>query len=219
MSLWMRPCWWTLASAAAARTAMRRNLSRPTGVPMRLLSNSPPGSSSTNMLRPGSRTSSSGRTAQAASSSSLKEYSRARRSRVAGAGCSDVGNEIRTSLRPPAAPSCHPRPKTSSPSSDKISRIPIPLWPKLGNASNLRASPLSWLRRAAIHDCPPPTQDCVSVRGSRSRSARGHRASTQQIQWLRGAPAMPMRGFFDRHSRAITSSCCSNSGIASHPLP
>ena len=91
MSLWTRPRWWSLPRAAAMPMARRRKLPTSMGAPSSRSSGSPPGSSSTSMVRPRSRTSSSGRTAQAPSSSSFSPYSWARRSRVAGVGCSAAG--------------------------------------------------------------------------------------------------------------------------------
>ena len=126
MSLWMRPRRCALPRTVAMPTAMRRKRPTSIGAPRRLPSNSPPGSSSTRVVRPRSRTSSIGRTAHVLSNSSFREYSWARRSIVVGAGCSKAGCMIRTFLRPSPAPSRHPRPKTSPPSSDKILRPPIP---------------------------------------------------------------------------------------------
>ena len=65
MSLWMSPCRCILPRAAATPAAMREERPTSIGVPTTALSSSPPGSSSTRMVRPRSRTSSSGRTAHA----------------------------------------------------------------------------------------------------------------------------------------------------------
>ena len=99
MSLWTRPRWWTLPSAAAMPMARRRKRPTSIGAPSSRSSGSPPGSSSTSMVRPPSRTSSSGRTAHAPSSSSFNPYSCARRSRLAGVGCSAAGSTASTALR------------------------------------------------------------------------------------------------------------------------
>ena len=86
MSLWTRPRWWALPRAAAMPIARRRKRPTSMGAPRSRPSGSPPGSSSTSMVRPCSRTSSSGRTAQALSSSSFSPYSCASRSRIYGGG-------------------------------------------------------------------------------------------------------------------------------------
>ena len=82
-----------------------------------------PESSSTSMVRPRSRTSSNGRTAQAPSSSSFNSYSCARRSRIKGGGCSAVTSSDSTVFRPPSAPGHDPRQKVRSPSSHKTCRL------------------------------------------------------------------------------------------------
>ncbi len=73
-----------------------RSVSSSMGVPSSRASGSPPGSSSTSMVRPPSRTNSSGRTAHALSSSSFNAYSWARRSRLEGGGCSAAGSTAST---------------------------------------------------------------------------------------------------------------------------
>ena len=62
----------------------QENARSPSAAPSRRASGSPPGSSSTSMVRPSSRTSSSGRAAQAPSSSFLSSYSCASRSSASG---------------------------------------------------------------------------------------------------------------------------------------
>ena len=85
-SLWTRPRWCALPSAATMPMARRRKRPASIGAPMSRSSGSPPGSSSSSAVRPPSRASASGRAAHAASSSSLSSYSWARRSRLAGGG-------------------------------------------------------------------------------------------------------------------------------------
>ena len=119
MSLCTRPRRWTLPSAAAMLIARRRKLPTSMGAPRRRSSGSPPGSSNTSMVRPRSRPSSSGRTAQAPSNSSFNPYSWARRARLAGDGCSAAGSTASTAPGLPSAPRRHARQKTRSPSSHK----------------------------------------------------------------------------------------------------
>ena len=52
MSLWTRPRWWSLPSAAAMPMARRRKRPISIGAPSSRSSGSPPGSSSTSMVRP-----------------------------------------------------------------------------------------------------------------------------------------------------------------------
>ena len=52
MSLWMRPRWWSLPRAAAMPMARRKKRPTSMGAPSSRSSGSPPGSSSTSMVRP-----------------------------------------------------------------------------------------------------------------------------------------------------------------------
>ncbi len=129
MSLCTRPRWWSCARAPAMAIARGRKSSIAIGAPSRRASGWLAGSSSTSMVWPGSRTNASGRTAHGPSSSSFKAYSCARRSRVAGAGCSAAGNTASTARRLPSAPGRQAWQKTRSPSSHKTWKFLSPSAP------------------------------------------------------------------------------------------
>jgi hypothetical protein len=122
-SLWMRPraCNWR--SAADKATANLRNFPTSMGAPRRRSIGSPPGSLSTSMVCPRSRTSANGRTAHASSNSSFSPYSCIRRLRVAGVGCPAAGTTAKTARQSPSVASCLPLQKTRSPSFHDTSKL------------------------------------------------------------------------------------------------
>ncbi len=113
-SLWTRPRRWSWPRAEVMPMATRRKCPSSRGAPSNRSSGSPPGSSSTSMVRPPSRTSSSGRTAHALSSSPFNSYSWTRRSRLEGVGCSAVGSTTSTAFRWWSELRRQPRPRTRS---------------------------------------------------------------------------------------------------------
>src|SRR5258705_5989258 len=146
MSLWTRPRRWTWVRAGAIAMARRRKLRTSMGAP----SNRPSGSlwvsSSTSMVRPRSRTSSSGRNAHAPSSSAFRLYSRAKRWSAGGVECSAAGSPTSTGPGPPSA-WLSPLQKTRSPSSHSIwSLLPPP-------APNHQDGSIGLLRHQVMGDC------------------------------------------------------------------
>ncbi len=111
MSLWMMPCSWSLPSAVERPMAMRRNRVRSNRRSRNRSRGSPPGSSSTSIVRPSSRTRARGKTAHAGSSLLLSPYSCSSRLWVPCAGCFDQGATTR--IWPV---SLWPRYRTNSPS-------------------------------------------------------------------------------------------------------
>ena len=142
-SLCTRPRRWTCARAPAMAMARRKNSSISIGAPSSRASGWLPGSSSISMVRPRSRKNASGRAAHVPSSSSFNPYSCARRSRVAGAGCSAAASTASTACRLPSAPRRHARQKTRSPSSHKTWKLPSPSAPNREDAFNCRTPPSS----------------------------------------------------------------------------
>ncbi len=158
-SLWTSPRWWTCPKAAAMPTANCKKRPTSMGAPSKRSSGSPPGSSSTSMVRPRSRTSSSGRTAQELSSASLKLYSRARRSRLAGVGGSAAGHTASTAFRWPLGSRCQPRTRTRSPScpkSWKLLSLSVPNWKDRFNGSTPRSSGWPLSTNCATMPSPKP---------------------------------------------------------------
>jgi hypothetical protein len=118
MSLWIRPCWWSLPSAAARPTAKRKNRFNSIGSPRSRSSGSPPGSSSISIGRPSRRARVRGRAAQSESSSARRAYSCSSRSKIPGTGCSETGATTRMADR---SLSPWPRSRTNSSSSRSVS--------------------------------------------------------------------------------------------------
>ena len=169
-SLWTRPRWWSLPNAATMPMARRRKRPTSIGAPSSRSSGSPPGSSSTSMVCPRSRMSSSGRTAQ------LRPIRPSAHIREPGdrawpaPGAPRRARTASTARRLPSACRRHPRQKTRSPSSHKTWRSPSFATPNGKNRSNCRTSvgkpvvaagPASW-RICAISRPQPGSALCQS---------------------------------------------------------
>src|SRR5215472_2454806 len=205
-SLWTMPRWCSLPNAAMMPMARRRKRAISIGAPSSRSSGSPPESSSTSMTWPRSRTSSSGRTAQARSSSSRNPYSLVRRSTQLAETGSAAGTTARTAVRAPPSTPRQALQKARSPSSHKTGRPPAPsatsregafiggsarcpdpapssaeiLFLPKGAAKNLVEDDGAESRRADASDRERAKFERQVARRGRQRNADG-----QQVLWVR----------------------------------
>ena len=201
-SLWTSPRRWSWPRAEAMPTARRKKRPSAMEVPSSRASGSPPGSSSTSMVRPPSRTSSNGRTAQVPSSSSFNPYSCSRRARLAGVGWSAAGHTASTGCHWPSASSLLPRPRTSSRSCPRTWKLLSPSVPNRKDGLKQRPPPsaawrsqtdcATFVSSVRLHSWPDPA--CNSATGDaalRYAALAGLAQAAPRLTSRRGCHAIP----------------------------
>jgi hypothetical protein len=159
--------------------ARGRKLPSAMGAPSSRSSGSPPGSSSTSVLLPRSRSNASGRTAHGPSSASFKLYSWARRLRQLRLGWSDAGTTASTGLSLPSSASRQVLQKTRSLSAHKTLRRLSGSASRREDRFNCRTPPVSWF---AIWLC------------ASARARNGHIPLEPAVCHGHGAVTMPVPG-------------------------